>query len=158
GRRQIRNVCDGGNGRIIDGFSRRRIDLTAKRALEDVGWLTWRLTPGEECLAIRAGEGQESLVGSFVRAEQALGLLAGEIELIEEWTVPFGRSTVAPEVDGVAFLDDDAGSVGKYAPHRIARVLVKLVGRKIPQQTRLLLGIIDVDDKRLSPALVMVVF
>src|ERR1700683_2803558 len=158
GRSRIGNVRDGDARGRKDCLSLRRVDPAFQRALEGVGRVDRRLTPGEECLGIPAGEGEESLVGDLVAAEQALGSLTGEIELIEERAVPVGRNAVAVQVDGITFLDDDAGSIREYAQHRIAGVLVKFVGGEIPQQARLLLRIVDVDDEGLSPVLVVVVF
>src|SRR3984957_12538791 len=113
--------------------------------------------PGQESLWIGPGKGKESFVGSLITAKQTFGFERREIEPIEERPIAIGRSADAPQVDRIPVLANYPGTVRQLASDWSTGVLVLLVSREIPEQTRFLLRVINVDEEAFSPVPVVIV-
>jgi hypothetical protein len=89
-RRGIGDMGDGDFGGGEEGFAGWGVRMFAEGVEEEVGGIGGGLLPGEEGVGVRTGEGDETLVGSFVAAEEALGFERSEVEAVEERTIAVG--------------------------------------------------------------------
>src|SRR5215472_15317915 len=157
GRRGIGNVRDRRAGRGEHCFSVGWIDLVFEGALECVGWIGGRLMPRQKRLRIGSGKGEELFIARLLGPEKTFGLLAREIEAIEEGAVAVRGGALSAHIDRITFLADYPGTVRELAVHRRAGVFVQLVGGEIPKEAWSLLRIVDIDSEGFPPVAVLVV-